>query len=254
MSDSKDRERKERERAMLELVGIRPRWRRHLRWGLPALALLIVAALVWRPGGEGDREGGALAPGQRVLVAASAPRVPTWVSSAASSGQRRTIRGARDREAARVRGMAQILTLAADIPSRYGDSEADRAAVEAELKQVALHARGLGRAGLPRVQSFWTKIGVGAARDTVEYVYDVHLFLEELSGERRLKLRRHFAALRYDRYSFLLTEAVRKRQCQRARELSLKEQEAIEHLPRARHKSALSYLQYRLSKCTNAEQ
>ena len=247
------RQRKEQELAMLELVGIRPRWRRHLRWALPALGLGL-AALVWFSARGGREEGTDLAPGQRVLVAASAPQVPSWVTAKAPAGQRSTIRGAGEREAARVEGRARILTQEADIPSRYDSSEKDQAAVKSELRQVAYHARGLDRTSLPALQTFWTKIGVGGAAGRVTYVYDVHVFLGQLSAQQQLQLRRHFAALRYDRYSFLLTEAVRKRQCQRALELSPKEQEAIGHLPRARHKSALNYLQYRLKKCTGSEQ
>ena len=73
--------------------------------------------------------------------------------------------------------------------------------------------------------------------------------IDKLYDRARQRLRRHFAALRYDRYSFLVTEAVRKRQCKRVEELSAREREAIEHLPKDRRKGALNYLQYRLRKC-----
>ena len=247
------RQQQERELAMLELVGIRPRWRRHMRWVLPALALGL-AALFWFSSGRTLREGTALARGERVLVGVSAPKVPTWVMASAANGQRRTVRGARDRRAARVMGLARILAVAADIPSRFGPGEVDPSALEAELRQVAQHARSMDTLGLPPVQTYWSKIAEGQGQRRVSYVYDVHVFMAALSAAEGLKLRRHFAALRYDRYSFLLTEAVRKRQCQRARELSRKEQETIEHLPKARHKSALNYLQYRLKKCTGSKQ
>ena len=243
------RQQKERERAMLELVGIRPRWRRHLRWALP-LMVLGLGALAWFSRERTPEEGTELAAGQRVLVAASAARVPGWISVLPAGGQRQIIRAARHRQAARQRGIARLLAVAADIPSKYESGSADAAALEAETGQVAFHARGLSGKGLPTVQTFWTKIAVSEGEGRLRYVYDVFVFLPRLSASRRLKLRRHFAALRYDRYSFLLTEALRKRQCQRARELSHKEREAIEHLPEARHKGALSYLQYRLRKCT----
>ena len=235
-----------REQAMLELVGIRPRWRRHLRWALPLLAV-AAAALIWLAGrGALPGEGAALAPGQRVLVAVSRPKVPAWVANPAAAGRRVTARGERRRRTARVLATARILAVAADVPSRYV-GHVEPAAARAELMQVASHSRGAK--DLPAVQTYWVKIAVGREEGGVAYVYDVHAHLPQLSADVRLRLRRHFAALRYDRYSFLLTEAVRKRQCKRVEEFSTREREAIDHLPKDRQKSALNYLQYRLRKC-----
>ena len=250
------RQQQEQERAMLELVGLRSRWRRHLRWALPAAVLALTALSIWlASGGGGYREGRSLAPGQRVLVATSASQVPPWVDAASPAGLRHSVRGSTDREAAVARGTAQILSRAADIPSKYDQRQArDRPAIADELRQVQDHARGLhARSGL-RVQTFWTKIAVGLGGRRVSHVYDVHVFLARLSASQRQQLRHHFAKLRYDRYSFLVTEAVRKRRCQRAAELAARERETIEDLPSARRKSALSYLQYRLNKCKEGSQ
>ena len=240
------RRRKEREQAMLELVGIRPRWRRHLRWALPLLAV-VAAVLIWLAGrGALPGEGTALAPGQRVLVAVSKSKVPAWVATPDAEGRRVTVRGVQRRRAGRILATARILAAVADVPSRYTGS-VEPAAAQAELRQVASHARGA--AGLPKLQTYWVKIAVGREGGQVAYVYDVHAHLPALSADERLGLRRHFAALRYDRYSFLVTEAVRKGQCKRVKELSTREREAIEHLPKDRRKSSLNYLQYRLRKC-----
>jgi tRNA A-37 threonylcarbamoyl transferase component Bud32 len=237
------RQQQDQERALMELVGIRRRWTRHLRWIAPAVAALsavglVILLLVGRGGGA---EGTSLAPGERVLVAASTPRVPSWVEA----GRGRPVRGGRgapdgvrgeardraSRETALKLALAEVLAGLADVPPRF-DREQERGRYDADLLRVHQVVQGEGSAPLLRgISTYWTKVAVGSKQgEAATYRYDAYAHARPLPEELSAALRRLYAELRYDRYSFLTDEAVRRKDCARAAKLSARVEEAIADL------------------------
>jgi hypothetical protein len=79
--------------------------------------------------------------------------------------------------------------------------------------------RGGGDRGVPRTVRP-EDLAVGRAGGATDHVYDVQAHMPRPTPERAARLQRLFAGLRYDRYSFLADEAVRKRDCSQARRLA----------------------------------
>jgi hypothetical protein len=263
------RQQQDQERALMELVGIRRRWTRHLRWIAPAVAALsAVGLVVMLVAGRGSRtEGTSLAPGERVLVSASASRVPSWIESAressrpvlggpgrggASGGFHGEARDQARRETALKLARAEVLAKLADVPPRF-DPDRERRRYDADLLRVHQVVQGEGSASLLEgISTYWTKVAVGRKREQpAAYRYDAFAFSRPLPAELSAALRRLYAELRYDRYSFLTDEAVRRRDCARAAELSARVEQAIADLDVKKTKRArlLFVLKLRMKTC-----
>ena len=242
------------ERALLELAGIRRRWPKKVLWVLPILAGMALAAGIWSSRGpDRGKEGEALAPGERLFVSAAFSRVPSWVRGrAAFFGQ---VRGVASKDRALNLAVAEVLAGMADVPPRY-DAAAEQGHYRWDLQQVLDQAAGLqgDQQKMLAIQTYWTKYVVGRPRGSPLYTYDGYAHCLPLPPGLAVHFRRIFASLRYDRYSFLVDEAVRKKQCERARSLSLKVMEAIGHLHKKKEqKERLRFvLQFKLRPCPSS--
>jgi len=226
------RHQQEQERALMELVGIRRRWTRRSRL-LPLLGAVLLAAalalwIVLRPTGSGH--GVALAPGERLFVSASAARVPPWVAGDVASGVRGEIRDQPDSTRAIDLARAAVLARMADVPPRF-DPLRERRQYLADLEALRQQGRtledGRGRRFLDSIATFWVRLAVGRRGGEPAYRYDGYAHASALPPELGHELRRLFAETRYDRYSFLTDEAVRRKRCDRARTLARKVEETI---------------------------
>ena len=226
------RQQQEQERALMELVGIRRRWTRRSRL-LPLLgaALLCTALALWlvlRPTDRG--QGVALAPGERLFVSASAARVPPWVAGDVAGGVRGEIRDQPDPTRAADLARVEVLARMADVPPRF-DPLRERRQYLADLEGLRQQGRtledGRGRRFLDSIATYWVRLAVGRRGADPEYRYDGYAHAVALPPELGHELRRLFAETRYDRYSFLTDEAVRRKRCDRARTLARKVEETI---------------------------
>jgi len=251
------RQQQDQERALMELVGIRRRWTRRLRWVLPATLVLLVlaASLAWSLSRVNRPEGVALAPGERLFVSASSSRVPDWVDSGRPDGVRGEVGNVANRDRAVRLAQAEVLARLADVPSRFDPGREPRR-YRADLGQVYQQGRELadrtGRWFLDGVETFWVKLAVGVAGGKTAHRYDAHAFCPKLAEPLQRALRRLFAELRYDRYSFLTDEAVRQKRCDEAQRLAGGIEQAIADLAAkpARRERLRFILQLRLRPCT----
>ena len=253
------------EDALLELVGVRRRFRRGpLLVGLLAvLALLVVAGLLaWRFRGRAPVEGGALAAGDRIFIGA-AGKAPAWVqvpaastpstpSTPSTSATGRAglgwVRGAESRADALALAEAAAAARWLDVPLRFGPAEAERHRQDLRLIWEAYR---VATDRLAVEGRYWVKLGVGRSDGAIDYRYDGYVKLAGPSAVQRAALRRVLADRRFVNGSFLLGEHVRQRQCEGARRRADAVRAAIDDLPlkKERKVSMRGYLLHQLGPC-----
>jgi serine/threonine protein kinase len=251
------------ERALLELVGVKRRLSRGVIVGVLG-AMLAVGALAYAlllGGSRGAKEGAPLAPGDRVFVAAAGP-LPAWMrpdqarkdSSAVRVGRARGV-GSRGEALALAEAAAVAQQL--DVPLRFDPvREPKQFADDLKLVGEAYHkAKSSDR--LREVGRYWVKLAKAHKGSSPQPVYDGYVALRVVeSAVQRATLRKALADRRFKNSSFLLNDAVRRRQCAKAESFARRVRAAIDdlELPKARKATMRGYLeQVQLKPCAKSE-